>query len=97
MQGSVLGPLLFLIYISPLRRIIEDHGIKRHSYADDTQLYCAILVKPKSPELLSQQLQRMESTDYPLGRPDKCRGPRAHIRASRSPKKKKEKKKRRFW
>jgi hypothetical protein len=57
-QGSVLGPLLFLIYISPLRRIIDDHGIKRHGYADDTQLYCAI--KPKSPELLSQQLRRME-------------------------------------
>eukprot|EP00914_Ancora_sagittata_P022153 GHVO01044055.1.p1 GENE.GHVO01044055.1~~GHVO01044055.1.p1 ORF type:complete len:215 (+),score=19.28 GHVO01044055.1:449-1093(+) len=31
---------------------------KKHGYADDTQLYCAI--QPKSPERLREQLQRME-------------------------------------
>ena len=38
-QGSILGPILYSLYVKDIEKIAENYSIKVHIYADDVQLY----------------------------------------------------------
>ena len=54
-QGSVLGPILFTMYIKPLSAIIASHSIIHHSFAGDLQLQMSA-----PPDRISELLHSMQ-------------------------------------
>ena len=41
-QRSLLGPILFTVYTSPVAKAADAYGVVQQQYADDTQLYIAM-------------------------------------------------------
>ena len=38
LQGSILGPILFILYTTPLSDITASHSVNHQLFADDTRL-----------------------------------------------------------
>ena len=58
-QGSLCGPLLFLLYMSPLGDLCRESGVEFQGYADDTQNWLSFIPgQVGSHELCYQTLQQ---------------------------------------
>ena len=56
-QGSVLGPILFTLYTTPLSSIIKKHSLVNHQLsADDTQVYLGISLQDATASMKKLKL-----------------------------------------
>ena len=57
-QGSILGPLLFILHINDLPEVVSDCNILM--YADDTVLYCSSSQASVIQDKLNAELSKID-------------------------------------
>lgn len=76
-QGSVLGPILFILYTADLSSVVAAYGLALHLYADDSQIYGSC--RPSSTTDLSALV-----TDCTTGVADWMRSNRLQLNADKT-------------
>ena len=61
-QGSVLGPVLFSMFMRPLADIIQHHRLQYHLYADDSQIYVSCV-----PSKLEESVHHVQTCIQDVG------------------------------
>ena len=64
LQGSILGPLLFMFYTAPIQDIISAHNLDCMFYANASQLYINIDPHDQSPALDTLQKRISEIIEW---------------------------------
>ena len=60
-QGSVLGPILFKMYTTPLITLILSRSLNHHFYADDTQICISF-----TPETFTTTITQLQDTIFDI-------------------------------